>query len=122
MPFIIVDTSSIIFGLSNKKDVFEAVRNHQRAYSPIISEGIIRELKLIRERHEKYSKFAGAALLLISMAHVEITKDSSSVDEWIKKEAVGKGYAVCTNDTALKRSLKTAKIRVFSMTRSGTLR
>ncbi len=122
MQSILIDTSSIIFGLANKKDIFKVVRERNPAYAPIISKGVIRELESIKARREKYSKYAGAALLLIPASNVEISADPSSVDGWLAREAKSKGYAVCTNDIALKKRLKASKIRVFSITRSGSLR
>ena len=122
MQYIIMDTSSIIFSLTSKRDPFQAVRDTPPYYIPMVSEGMLRELQSIRARREKYSKYAAAALLLIPLSNVEIVKDMSSVDAWIMGYAKKTGSAVCTNDIALKKALKKAKIRAFSMTRSGTLR
>jgi rRNA-processing protein FCF1 len=122
MQYIIVDTSSIVFALSNMKDPFQAVRETSPYYSPVISDGIIRELGAIKARGEKNSKYAAAALLLVPLSNVEVVKDASPVDRWIERYAKKAGYAVCTNDVALKKSLKKARIRAFSITRSGTLR
>lgn len=122
MHYLILDTSSIIFSLTNNKDPFQAAREKPPYYFPVVSEGILRELQAIKARHEKFSKYASAALLLIPLSNVEIVKDMSPVDGWIASYAKKAGYAVCTNDIALKKVLKKAKIRAFSMTRSGTLR
>lgn len=122
MRYIVIDTSSILFGLANGKDVFQAARDGQQGYTPLISKGVIGELEAIKARKGKFGKYAGAALVLISMSHIGASSDTSPVDDWIAKEAKENGYAVCTNDTALKRSLKKARIRVFSMTRSGSIR
>ncbi len=121
MRYMIVDTSSILFGLSNRKDVFGAVAD-DAARLPLISEGVVRELRLIERRKGRNSGYAAAALSLIGAARVEIAKDSSPVDEWIESEARKRGCQVCTNDSALKRKLKRAGITAFRMTRSGSLR
>ncbi len=122
MRYIVIDTSSIIFGLSNGKDAFKAANESADGYVPIISKGIINELKEISERGSKFSKFANTALLLIIEWRIDIVNNQSAVDDWIAEAAKKEGYAVCTNDMELKRALKKARIRVFSITRSGLLR
>ncbi|MEM3839409.1 MAG: hypothetical protein QXF01_02415 [Candidatus Micrarchaeaceae archaeon] len=124
---MVIDTSSLIFAVSNGKDPIEAVREMPQGYEPVVSEGIIRELETIKERHGKYSRYAGAALLIIRSQKVRIIRSSlrgslPNVDSWILSEAAGKGYSVCTNDMKLKRSLKAAGIQAFSITRAGLMR
>ncbi len=119
---IILDTSSIVFALSNGIDIFGAVRDQKPGYVPILSHGIVGELKGIRSKGGKYSGYAGAAIGILERSDVEMMPDNSTVDDWIYEEAVNNGYAVCTNDIRLKKRLKARRVTVFSIARSGTIR
>ena len=120
--YIIIDTSSIIFGLSNGKDVFKAVREQKYGYAAMVSEGIMRELENIKSKGGRYGRYAGPATALIARYGIRISADSSPVDSWILEEAWRNGYAVCTNDSELKRRLRAVGVRAFSIARSGRLR
>ena len=119
---LIVDTSSIVFGLANGHDVFLSIKEHMPGYTPAVSEGILKELAGIKSRSARYGRYAGAALLIIAKDRIKTIPDWSGVDSWIYRAAKAEKCAVCTNDIALKRALKKEKIKVFSISRSGTLR
>ncbi len=122
MRYVIVDTSSIIFGLSNKVDVFSAIKAKDPSLEPLISMGIMNELNRIRDSWGKFSKFAAAGIYLISRHEPDIANTKEGVDDWIVSEASKLGCSVCTNDMALKRRLKAKGIEVFSISRSGAVR
>jgi rRNA-processing protein FCF1 len=123
MNYIILDTSAIIFGLSNGVDVFNALHDQMPERRIMISTGILKELNRISEGMGRFSKFAKVAInLLERYPDIKVVKDGTYVDKWIAQTAAAPGYVVCSNDSKLKRELKTKGISVFSMTRSGIIR
>ncbi len=120
MGSIIVDTSSILFGLSKKVDVFESIEG-QLSLKPVISRGVLRELSSISQKKGTYRKHAAAALALIEKHKPEIDKDTGYVDGWVASSAHKYG-SVCTNDMKLKRILKAVGIKAYSIAVGGTLK
>jgi rRNA-processing protein FCF1 len=120
MSGIIVDTSSILFGLSKKIDVFESIEG-QLALKPVISKGVLRELLSISQKKGAYRKYAAAALALIEKRKPEIDGDTGYVDGWIASSARKYG-SVCTNDTKLKRILNAVGIKTYSIAIGGKLK
>ncbi len=117
---VIIDTSSILFGLSNRKDVFQAIRYELPGARLLVSRGTIREIRHAKAAAARRS--SSAALSLIRVHRVAIANDASHVDSWILHTAHKYGCAVCTNDTGLKAKLRKRGITVFSISRAGTLR
>ncbi len=122
MRYIIVDTSSIIFGLSNKADVFNSIKITDPEYEPLISLGVLSELNRISDAKGRFSKFAAAGVYLIEEHRPDIANSKDAVDTWIEQEAVKRRCDVCTNDVKLKKRLKSLGITVFSISRDGTIR
>lgn len=121
MGYVIVDTSSILFGFANRKSVFEAVKAELHE-SCLVSKGIISELTSISKRKGTRGGEARAALWELSLKRVKIEADSKYPDSWIKERAAEKGIvAVITNDTKLAESLPT-KTMVFKFSREGKLK
>lgn len=122
MPYIIVDTSSIIFALSNNIDIFTKIRG-MTSLRIMVSKGVINELKRLASGRSRYAKHARVAIsLLNSNPHIRVEQDSSYVDSWIQQTARQLSCSVCTNDIRLKRALKESKISVYSISRDGHLR
>ena len=122
MKVLIIDTSSILFGASNKIDVFSAARFAFPDYKLEVSEGVIAELKGIRGSKRKEKADAGIALMMLGKSEVEVYKDNGRVDIWIVRRAKQVNAFVCTNDMNLKRVLKKDKIKTFSMSRDGRIK
>lgn len=122
MGSIIIDTSSIIFGLSNNIDIFDTVAYELPGYKILISKGIVEELKKLGSKNGRYKKYAHVALTLIKKHKAKVANSSSYVDAWIENEAVKTNCTVCTNDIKLKKLLKSKDITVLSISRSGLLR
>ncbi len=120
MNSIIVDTSSILFALSNKVDIFMAIKE-QSSQEAVLSQGVIKELTGIAASSKSKSKYARVALELIKKYGIKIEKDSGYVDKWILSYA-NKHINVCTNDTKLKKALRGRGIIVYSVSRDGILR
>ncbi len=122
MECVIVDTSSILFALHNRKDVFSAIRYEMPRASLLVSRGVFSELMHLKKGHGSTGRNARIALSLLKSASVKITLDSSDVDSWIFREAVRRRCMVCTNDTALKARLRRRGIKTFRITKEGRLR
>lgn len=123
MPTVIPDTSSIIFAVSNKRDIFAALRERYPGYTITLSEGIVGELRKLSSGRSKYAKYAAVAISLLSRyENIKVAKNSTYVDKWIIREASKLGAVVCSNDIKLKRALKAAGVSTISVTRDGSLR
>jgi rRNA-processing protein FCF1 len=90
MRYIIIDTSSILFGLRFNKNVFEIVREtYISNYKLVISKGIINELKRLSLAKSRLARNAKLALSIISLIKenerkIFIYKDSNiNADNWI---------------------------------------
>jgi rRNA-processing protein FCF1 len=121
LGYVVVDTSSILFGFANRKSVFEAVAA-QLGEKCLVSKGIISELTKISKRKGTGGGEAMAALRELSLKGIKTEADSKYPDSWIKDIAGSKEVsAVVTNDTALASAIK-GKVIVFKFSREGKLR
>ncbi len=118
---LIIDTSSIIFSLVNGNDIFDEIENTNEYY-PIISKGVILELKKFAVSRTKLRPLAVVAINSIKKHKIEINYSTLYVDKWILELANSKKYSVCTNDIKLKKKLRNMNIRTLSVTKTGTLR
>lgn len=119
MDGIIVDTSSILFAMSNNVDLFARIEE-QLGKGAVVSKGVIRELKGIASSNKKSAGAAKAALDIIDRGGVRVADNSDYVDDWIM--ASKKSDIVCTNDTKLRDALRAKKVKVYTVSRSGELR
>lgn len=123
MDYIIVDTSSIIFALSNKRDVFSAAKEQFPESRIMISKGVIRELDALGKGGGKDSRHARLAIALLSKhADITVQDDASYVDGWILSEAPRLKALVCTNDTGLRKLLKQKGVNTVTVSKGGILR
>ena len=120
MAGLIVDTSSILFALSNNIDIFNEAEV-RLGLNPIISRGILRELKSKASGRGKQRAYASAALELIKRHGVKIEPDAGYVDKWILDSAL-RFSCVCTNDSKLRAALRAKGADVRTMSRSGDFR
>jgi len=117
---VIVDTSSILFGIESKKDALEIAEEIGRVVLP---KSAIIELEKIAKGPGSKGTYAKTALGIIRQKRqIKIIASRGNVDSWILKNASRLGAFVVTNDTALARKLKIEGIRVFKLARSGKLR
>ncbi|MEM3875812.1 MAG: hypothetical protein QXP35_01940, partial [Candidatus Micrarchaeaceae archaeon] len=113
MKYIIIDTSSILFGLKYKKNVFEVIKTKYISnYKIFISKGIINELARLSKSKSKLAVIAKMALLLIykirqNERKVFIYKRSNiNVDTWILNISNDlKNIDIITNDTNLAKKI-----------------
>jgi rRNA-processing protein FCF1 len=119
---IIIDTSSILFGFANGKDIFELIKINYPNCRIIISKGVIRELNNIAKSTGRRGVYAKTALEAIKHKSIDIINDNKNVDEWIYKYAQTTKAKVVTNDTELYKRLKDLNINCVKMTISGMLK
>mgnify|MGYP001626411837 CR=1 FL=1 len=119
MQKILVDTSSIVFSFSNKKDIFDELK--EMGFVPVISQGVVSELEKLANSRRRPSAGAGAALLAIRGKGIETDKDRRMPDIWLLSSA-SKGVYICTNDRRLKQRLEKKLAKVVSVGRDGKLR
>ena len=117
---IIIDTSSILFALSKKVDVFESAQT-ELAMKPLVSKGILTELSRMSKGSGKKARDAKVALAMIKAHKVEVNPDNKYVDSWILSQATS-GMAVCTNDTELRKSLRLKGASVYAISEGGKFR
>ncbi len=123
LPYAIIDTSSILFGISIRKDIFESVRAKFPKSVPLVSRGVLRELGMISKNKGARGASAGAALALVKAKRVKVEPNAAYVDSWISSAAARYiNSIVVTNDTALFRKLRGAGTNVFRLSKSGILR
>jgi len=117
---MIVDTSSILFALSNKIDIFDAIRKELNM-DPMVSKGVINELGKAASGSKANGKYAKVALQLIDKYEIKTDPGSGYVDDWMlskAKEAVN----FCTNDTKLRKALREKGANVYTISRNGEFR
>ncbi len=123
MKFAVIDTSSILFGFANSKDVFEIIGNQYPGYKEVISLGVLNELSRAALNRGKKGSSAKAAIESIKYKNVYVEDIDYSVDRWVFSKATdAKGSIAITNDSELYKKLRTAGISCFKLTRDGKLR
>ncbi|MCL5430530.1 MAG: hypothetical protein M1504_03580 [Candidatus Marsarchaeota archaeon] len=123
MPYVIIDTSSILFGFKYRKDVFDIARYKLTGSKLMISRGVLRELNRLSQNKGKKGATARAALLTIKYKKIEIDNNNAVVDKWILSVARKlAGPVVITNDTELSMRLKALDVKCLKLTRDGLLK
>lgn len=121
MHRLVLDTSSILFAMSRKVDIFGAVEE-QLGAAVVISSGVLRELKGIASRRTKEGKAARLALKMLEGHKVEVVDNNGAVDRWVLGAGSAQGVYVCTNDINLKLALRRKGKRALSVSENGVLR
>jgi rRNA-processing protein FCF1 len=121
--YVIIDTSSILFGFSYNRNVFDTAKEQLPGYRPLVSRGIVRELTRFSAEKGKKGLKARIALLELKAKKIDVDNIGTHADSWILHAARRhSGSAVITNDTALAERLASSNVRVYKMSRSGMLR
>ncbi len=120
MPGIIVDTSSILLALQNNVDIFREVQA-RLGLDPVISTGVVRELKSKAGSSGRARAPARTALELIKRYKVKTEADNGYVDKWILDNAL-RFSCVCTNDSKLRAALRAKGADALTISRSGEFR
>ncbi|MDE1811080.1 MAG: hypothetical protein KGH66_03500 [Candidatus Micrarchaeota archaeon] len=122
MDYIMVDTSSILFGMSYRKSALEAVKTKFPGLKPLVSKGIISELNKLSLNKGKKGAAAKAALAEITLKKIDVEGVTGYADSWILARAARfEGSVVVTNDTELARKLMNLHASVFKMSKNGFL-
>ena len=123
MKYAIIDTSSMLFGFSYNRNVFETAKGQFPGYRMLVSKGIIRELTRLSNNKGSKGLRARIALLELKAKKIDVDNISIHADKWILDTAMrNKGSVVVTNDTALAAKLSRAKLKVYKVSKSGILR
>ena len=122
MARVIIDTSSILYGISFRKDIFAIAAMRFPGSTMIISKGVLRELSGISKGNGRRGADAMAALALIRVKNVKVDTDSGTADSWALRSARHNNFIVITNDTALLRRIKQINPNVFKLSKSGAIR
>ena len=121
MQRLILDTSSIVYAFSNKIDIFEAIEDRLEAL-PVISSGVVSELKMLASTKRKEGRAARIALEILKKHKVEVVKDDRKVDAWVLSAGSKVDVYVCTNDILLKRALRSRGKQPLSVSEDGSIR
>lgn len=115
---VILDTNFLLVPFQFKIDILRELEYLlEVSHHYVISSKTIDELKKLGKTIGKDGMAARLALKLVeaNKAKIEIIKSSEYVDEWIVGYATRTGAIVCTNDSALRRKLRSLDIKVISM-------
>jgi rRNA-processing protein FCF1 len=112
----------MLFALSIKRDALGMLKEEYPEYEIVISKGIIKELKRLASTKKKNGRDAKIALLMLREKDYILNKNEGYADEWIIKEASTTGALVCTNDTKLRRKLRSEGVGVVTLGIGGQFR
>ena len=120
---MIIDTSSLVFGFANGKNIIEAALQRFPKMELLVSRSLIGELEGISTNKGKRGDAARLALLSIKAKKVKVDNSEENVDEWILDTASkNSGCIVVTNDGGLFKRLEGAGLKPFRARRNGTIR
>lgn len=119
---VLVDTSSIIYGLEHSKDVFEIANGRFPSHEILISRGVIAELSGLSNSNAKKAQLAKTALRIIKLKRIRVDNITGSADNWIFSKAIAEPSIAITNDTQLCKRLKSRKVNTFKLSKKGILK
>ncbi len=123
MADLIIDTSALLFGISNRIDVIEAARRQIPGCRVLVSSAILGELSAIGRGRGRRGAMARAALAMLRSKKIDVVKEKRRVDDWILEFAnCHRGTDVLTNDGKLTLRLRDSGATAYKLARSGALR
>lgn len=123
MKYVIIDTSSILYGFSYNRNIFERARDKFPNYKLLVSRGIINELNKIASNRGSRGLKARVALMEIKAKKINVDNISVYPDKWILDTSLkNRESVVITNDTLLARRLRVGKVRTYKLSKSGILK
>ncbi len=115
-----IDTSSIIFAMQNRKDIFSITRTVFPGCEICVSQGVISELRRISFGKTKKGRNAATGLLALHHNNISIERDKQLPDEWMAN-ASSNGHIFVTNDTKLWHILKSQGKRAAKLSIDGRI-
>ena len=106
---LIVDTNVIVYCTTRKIDLSAAIRAMREHYQPVLLDCILEEIRRIRISETERN------IALKSAERFDVQRSSGFGDDCIIKFATEKKAAVLSNDLNLRRILKAAGIRTYSL-------
>lgn len=123
LAYAIIDTSSILFGIRYKKDVFKIVDEEYPLRKQLISNGIMSELEKMASYKGIKANEARTALKILRHKNLKVDNKTEYVDSWILDTASKNvDSLVITNDTKLFKNLKSNGIEAKKLSKNGELR
>ncbi len=123
MDCVLIDTSSIIFSVQNKNDIFESINLRFPLYVQMVSEAVVSELKKISSGNSSKSRAAKVGLRMIKIKKIKVDTKVGYADLWMLENAKKDDRNIfVTNDIALFRALKSLHKRSFKISKQGILR
>lgn len=118
-----MDTSSILFALAHRRDVFSLIEERFPGCGAAVSRGVVGELRAMTANRGARGARARLALLMLKSKKVEIHNTGIDPDRWIVRQAArSRGCIVVTNDTALAREAGALGARCFKVSVSGAVK
>ena len=123
MGYCVIDTSSIVFGASMRRNAFSIARSAFQGSEAVISTGILHELEGMAKNKGKKGACAKISLEFVKKCNVRVIRNNSYPDTWIRNIAARyKNAIVITNDTALFNQIRKTGGKAFKLSRSGILK
>jgi rRNA-processing protein FCF1 len=117
---VILDTSFLIDLVRYKIDIKNLDEILAEKYELITISPVIKELEKIASSRKKESKYAKLALKLINLHKIKIlTSSEKSADKALT--SLSKDAIIATNDTELRKRLKTKRIKTIYLRAKKTL-
>ncbi|MBN1169785.1 nucleotide-binding protein [Candidatus Micrarchaeota archaeon] len=119
---IILDTNFLLVPFQFKINIFKELEQMlEVSHKFAISSQTISELKKIGKGKGKNGIAARLALRILETNPIEIIKNDAAVDDWIVNYSKETNAIVCTNDTNLRRRLKSHRIKIVTMKSKSSL-
>jgi rRNA-processing protein FCF1 len=120
---VIIDTSSILFGFTYNRNVFERAKEQFSGYKLTVSRGIIKELTKFSNTNGAKGIRARVALLELKAKKINVDNISVYPDKYILDSASrDRNCIVITNDTILAKKLSLINVKVYKISKSGILK
>ncbi len=117
---VLVDTSSIIFAMHNRKDIFSITKAVFPDRTVCVSEGVVSELKRISTIRSKKGREAAAGLRSVFHNNIPVEDDEQRPDDWMV-EINSARCIFLTNDTKLWHRLKAAGKQAMKISVDGRI-
>lgn len=115
---VVIDTNFLLIPFQFKIDIMkELAYLLDFSHHYVVSSNSVKELERLGSSFGKQAAAARVALKVLeaNKSKIEIVKDDRHVDDWIVEYAENKRAIVCTNDTKLRKRLKSVGVKVITL-------